>query len=41
VKALDFKDFSDAAELVKKKKHLTQEGVDQICNIKDGMNKGR
>jgi hypothetical protein len=41
VKALDFQDLSEAAELMKKKIHLTQEGVDQIRKIKDGMNKGR
>ena len=41
VKTQDFKDFFRAAELVKEKKHLTPEGLDQICKIKDGMNKNR
>lgn len=41
VKALDFKDFSVAAELMKQKIHLTLDGVDQIRNIKAGMNKAR
>src|ERR1700679_2363513 len=30
VKALDFKDFCIAAEMMKNKKHLTQEGLDVI-----------
>lgn len=41
VKAQDFKYFCRAAELMKEKKHLTQEGLDQIRKIKDGMNTGR
>jgi len=41
VKSQDFQDFLRAAELIKEKKHLTQQGLDQIRKIKDGMNKGR
>ena len=41
VKALDFSDFSRVAELMQEKKHLTQPGLDQILNIKEGMNTGR
>jgi hypothetical protein len=41
VKAQDLKYFCRAAELMKEKKHLTQEGLDQIRKIKDGMNTGR
>ena len=41
VKALDFKDFCRVAELIKNKKHLTAEGLEEIRNIKAGMNRGR
>ena len=41
VKALDFSDFCRAASLMKDKKHLTVEGLDQIRQIKAGMNRGR
>ena len=41
VKALDFADFCQVAELMKNKKHLTAEGLDQISKIKAGMNTGR
>ena len=41
VKAEDFKDFCQVAELMKKNKHLTKEGLDQIRQIKAGMNTGR
>ena len=41
VKALDFEDFCRAAELMKQKKHLTPEGLEQIRKIKAGMNRGR
>ena len=41
VKALDFSDFCRAASLMKDKKHLTVEGLDQIRKIKAGMNRGR
>ena len=41
VKALDFKDFCRAAELMKEKKHLTPEGLEQIKKIKAGMNSKR
>jgi hypothetical protein len=40
-KAEDFKDFCKVAELMKEKKHLTSKGVDQIRQIKAGMNKSR
>ena len=41
VKALDFADWCKAAELMRKKKHLTVEGLEQIRKIKAGMNTGR
>ena len=41
VKALDFADWCRVAELMKDKKHLTAEGLDQIRQIKAGMNTGR
>jgi len=41
VKAQNFKDFCEVAELMKNKSHLTIEGLNQIKKIKAGMNKGR
>ena len=41
VKYKDFSDFSKVAELMKEKKHLTQSGLEQIRQIKAGMNTGR
>ena len=41
VKALDFADFMKVADLMKNKKHLTKKGLEQIRNIKAGMNTGR
>lgn len=41
VKALDFKYFSEAAELINKKAHLTLEGIKEIRNIKSRMNLAR
>ena len=41
VKSEDFKDFTLVASLVKQKEHLTAEGLEDICRIKSGMNKGR
>jgi hypothetical protein len=41
VKSKDFSDFCLIAELMKNKKHLTTEGLNQIRQIKAGMNKGR
>ena len=41
VKLQDFKDFCRVAELIKDKRHLTQDGLEQIRQIKAGMNKGR
>jgi len=41
VKALNFYDFTRAAELIKNKAHLNQEGLEKIKQIKAGMNKGR
>ena len=40
-KAKDFSERCKAVELMKEKKHLTQEGLEQIRKIKDGMNRGR
>ena len=41
VKLQDFKDSCKAAELIKNKYHLTEEGLDQIRKIKAGMNIAR
>ena len=41
VKALDFDDWCKVAELMQEKKHLTQAGLEQIRQIKAGMNTGR
>lgn len=41
VKSLDFEDWRKVVELMKGKKHLTLEGLDQISQIKAGINKGR
>jgi hypothetical protein len=41
VKAQDFRDFCKVANLIKVKKHLTAEGIDQINKIRSGMNTGR
>jgi len=41
VKAQDFEDWVKAAEMAQSKEHLTREGLDQIRQIKAGMNRGR
>ena len=41
VKAIDFEDWCRAAELMKNQKHLTAEGLEEIKQIKAGMNTGR
>src|SRR6185437_421909 len=41
VKFKDFEDFCRVAELMQNKEHLTDEGLDQIREIKAGMNRGR
>ena len=41
VKAQDFKDWTKVAEMIQTKVHLTKEGMDQIRQIRVGMNKGR
>ena len=41
VKSKDFEDWCKVAELMKEKKHLTEEGLEQIKKIKAKMNKGR
>ena len=41
VKSLDFYDWCKVAELMKEKKHLTNEGLTQIRKIKAAMNRGR
>lgn len=41
IKHLDYTDFVSAMELMKNKKHLTEEGLDQIRAIKVAMYKGR
>jgi hypothetical protein len=40
-KSLNFEGFSQVASLMREKKHLTPEGLDQIQLIKAGLNKGR
>ena len=40
-KSQDFKDFCNAAEIIKEKGHLTIEGITKIRELKQGMNKGR
>jgi hypothetical protein len=40
-KRLDYLDFCKVANLMEGKLHLTEEGLDQIRKIKDGMNTGR
>ena len=35
---IKFSDFCKAVDIMKVKGHLTQEGLDQICGIKAGMN---
>ena len=37
-KSKDFNDFCDVLEIMKEKKHLTKEGLEQIKKIKAGMN---
>jgi hypothetical protein len=41
VKSRDFEDWGKVAEMIKTKAHLTNEGLDQIRQIKAGMNLGR
>lgn len=41
VKGLNFKDFCIVADLIKNKAHLTEEGLEQIRQIKYGMNTRR
>lgn len=41
VKLQDFEDWCRVAEIIKSQNHLTSEGLDQIRDIKTGMNKGR
>ena len=41
VKVQDFHDFCKIASIMKNKKHLTEEGLQQIRKIKAGMNRGR
>lgn len=41
IKAQDFDDWAKVAEMIQTKVHLTNEGFDQIRQIRIGMNKGR
>jgi len=41
VKSQEFLDFNIVAKLMKNKEHLTQEGLEQISQIKSGMNTQR
>jgi len=40
-KRLDYLDFCRAAELINAKAHLTSEGLEELRQIKAGMNRGR
>jgi hypothetical protein len=40
-KYMDFKDWCKVAEIINSKNHLTSQGLDEIREIKSGMNKGR
>jgi hypothetical protein len=40
-KVRDFEDWNKVADLMAYKAHLTTSGLDQICKIRAGMNKGR
>lgn len=40
-KSADFADFKRAAELMKERAHLTEQGLKELLLIKAGMNKGR
>ena len=40
-KSENFKDWCTAAEMIKAKKHLTEQGLNQIISLKTGMNTGR
>jgi hypothetical protein len=40
-KSKDFSDFCKVSEMIKEKKQLTKEGLEQIFKIKAGMNTGR
>lgn len=40
-KTLDFKDFSDVADLIQNKDHLTLKGLEEIQKIKSKMNRNR
>jgi len=37
----DYLDFVKATDIMQNKAHLTQDGLDKIIKIKDGMNKKR
>jgi len=41
VKLLDYTDFKRVVKLMKNKVHLTGEGLEQIKQIKSGMNRDR
>jgi len=41
IKRVDFEDFVKVARLIKEKAHLTEEGLEQVRGIKNGMNTGR
>ena len=41
VKYKDFKDWSSAAKIIESKRHLTPEGYEEICKIKENMNSYR
>lgn len=41
IKAKDFEDFCTVVDMMKDKKHISFEGVEQIRIIKSGTNTGR
>lgn len=41
IKYLDYQDWCKIANLINERKHHTVEGLEEIKQIKSGMNKGR
>jgi hypothetical protein len=41
IKSLDFQDFKQVSGLIQSKEHLTTKGLNEIKQIKLGMNRGR
>lgn len=41
IKYLDFSDWCEAAEIIKNKQHLTEQGLEKLIEIKNRMNSKR